>query len=61
MTGYSNKNIDYERFQQVVQEFFGNRFQPSDIKNIWKTIAGGKDALDVGLFKKLHGNLWPSS
>ena len=43
-----------------MNEFFKGRFQPSDCKNIWKNIAGGRDNLDLPQFKKLHGYLWRS-
>lgn len=58
MTGFSSKAIDLTRFKEIVVEFFGNRFQNSDVINIWKTVSGGKDKLELGQFKKLHGHVW---
>ena len=55
---YSNKSVNYDRFKQVMNEFFKDRFQPSDSKNIWKTLAGGREQLDLPQFKKLHDHLW---
>ena len=36
MTEYSNTTVDFERFKQVLGEFFKGRFEPTDCKNIWK-------------------------
>ena len=58
MSEYSNKSVNYDRFKQVMNEFFKDRFQPSDSKNIWKTLAGGREQLDLPQFKKLHDHLW---
>lgn len=60
MAEFSNKAVDFDRFNQVVHNFFGSRFQPSDIKNIWKNIAGGQGSLDYSQFKRLHSGLWSS-
>lgn len=60
MSDFSNKAISFERFKQVVSEFFGNRFHANDIENIWHSI-GGKDSLDGNQFKRLFGDAWSSS
>jgi hypothetical protein len=61
MSQFSNKPIDYDRFKQIISEFFGNRFHSSDVDNMWHNIGGGKDKLDSQQFKRLHGDLWASS
>ena len=60
VAGYDRKTIDFSRFKEVINEFFRGRFENSDVKNIWKNIAGGRDTLDGAQFKKLNGHLWRS-
>ena len=61
LAGNGSKVLTSSKFNQAINELFKGRFQPSDIKNIWKTFAGGKDSLDYAHFAQLHGNLWQST
>lgn len=56
--GYSKSQLDFNKFKEVLEEFFRGRFQPSQAKNIWKNIAGGHDSIDQGQFNKINGHLW---
>lgn len=60
LSGYGKCRVDMERFREVLDQFFRGRFQPSEVKNIWKNVAGGHDVIDQALFKKLNGHLWSS-
>jgi hypothetical protein len=57
-SGYGKSKVDYRRFKEVLDDFFRGRFQPSECKNVWKNIAGGRDEINQEQFKKINGHLW---
>lgn len=58
MSDYARRKVDFSRFRQVVTELFGGRFQESDCRNIWNTLAGGRDTLELAAFQKSFGDAW---
>ena len=60
MAQYHNKSISHDRFKKVVHEFFGNRFQKSDVEKLWQHLTTGQKALDWNRFNRLYGDLWSS-